>query len=706
MTQSTFESARALDERYVMPTYSRFPALFVRGKGCLLWDSDGGEYLDFLAGIAVCSLGHCHPAVAGAISRQAHELMHCSNLLLSAPVSELAKKLCEISGMDRAFFATDGAGANETMIKLAKTHGLRKRPEGDYEILALSDSFHGRTLGALSATGQPKYQRDFAPLLGEFRFVAPNDMAALRERVSDKTAAVLLEPIQGETGVVPLTTEFLKEALRLCEENDALLLLDEVQTGIGRTGTWFNFQQHGIVPDAVALAKGLGSGMPVGACLARGRAAELFALGSHGSTFGGNPLMCAASLAVIDTIERQDLLAHVRETGAYLADRLASLGGPVVEVRGAGLMLAARLDKPIAKEIVKACFERKLIVNAPAEDVLRFVPPLVVTKQQADQAVERLAEVLGTRAPSRRGALPPKAARLGDVLSIDDLDADTALDLLHLAAYLKDRRRLAPSEIRPVEGRTVALVFEKPSLRTRVSFEAAIQELGGHAVYLSKLDIDMGRREAIKDVASNLGRWCSVVVARLFWQRHLLELADYCEAPVVNALTEMEHPCQALADMLTVREAHGEERAKITYVGDANNVARSLAKLAVKLGYPFCLCGPKNFWLEPMEGVTQTESLEEGLAGAKVVYTDVWVSMGDEHEQEHRLKVFEPYQVSSSVMALADQNAVFLHCLPARRGFEVTDEVMDGPQSRVVDQAENRLHVQKALLQRVLAVEP
>jgi ornithine carbamoyltransferase len=237
-----------------------------------------------------------------------------------------------------------------------------------------------------------------------------------------------------------------------------------------------------------------------------------------------------------------------------------------------------------------------------------------------------------------------------------------------------------------------------------VSFETAIVELGGHPVYLSRADIGMGTRESIKDVAANLARWTSVVVARLYWQKHLEELALHSDVPVLNALTEWEHPCQALADMMTIRESFGQDKVKITYVGDGNNVARSLGKLATRLGYDFTICGPENFRLEPIPGMLQTTNLEEGLGGASVVYTDVWISMGDEHEQEHRLKVFEPYQVNKRTMEMADKEAIFLHCLPARRGFEVTDDVMDGRWSRVNDQAENRLHAQKALLQKILGL--
>ncbi|HRF58291.1 MAG TPA: acetylornithine transaminase [Fimbriimonadaceae bacterium] len=699
-----YDTIKALDDDYVMHTYRRQPALFVQGAGCSLWDNRGNEYLDMVAGIAVCALGHCHPAVVAAITRQAQQLIHTSNLFLTAPQPQLAKRLCTLAGMDRAFIAVCGATANETALKLAKKHGNQKRPDGDYEILCVHRSFHGRTLGAISATGQRKYQRPFEPLVPGFRHIELNSLEELRAAVSHKTAAIHLEPILGESGAIPLTTAFLQEARRLATEHGALLMLDEVQTGVGRTGTWFNFQQHGIQPDVLVLAKGLGGGMPIGACLARGAAAGLLEPGDHGTTFGGSPLACATALAVLDTIEHQKILDHVRAMGDVLQAGLRAIGEPIVEVRGSGLLVGAVLSTANAREVVSKAFERKVILNATDDHTLRFIPPLIVTQAQIGHALDVLAEVLGVAPPAKSLFTSATPARgLHDVLSIDDLSTDQLEEALDLAAFLRERRNTAPAPFQPVEGRTFALVFEKPSLRTRVSFEAAIRELGGHAVYLSKNDIGMGTREAIKDVATNLSRWCKVIVARLYWHRDILHMAECATAPVINALTEMEHPCQALADMATVRQAFGDERVKITYVGDGNNVARSLAKLATRLGYPFTICGPENFRLEPMEGLEQTDDLEQGLSGAKVVYTDVWVSMGDEHEQEHRLKVFAGYQVNRTTMEMADSDAIFLHCLPARRGFEVTDDVIDGPQSRIDDQAENRLHAQKALLQMVLS---
>ncbi len=698
-----YDSIKSLDDEFVVQTYRRMPALFVQGAGCTLWDNRGNEYLDCLAGIGVCQLGHCHPAVVAALTRQAQQLIHVSNLFLTAPQAQLAERLCRISGMDRVFFTPCGATANETALKVAKKFGLVKRPEGDYEIIALQRSFHGRTLGALSATGQRKYQRPFEPLVPGFVHIPPDDIAALRDAFSSKTAAVILETVMGEGGVLDLSREFLTEAQRLAEEHNALLILDEVQCGLGRTGKWFAYQHHDLKPDVVCIAKGLGGGVPIGAALVARKATNILEAGDHGSTFGGNPLACSAGIAVIDTIEHQKVLENVVNVSSALRKGLEALG-PVIEVTGLGLMVGAKLDKPIAKEVVQDCFQRRLIINATDEFTLRFLPPLILNLSQVDHALGVLSEVLGVSAPAPVARLSRGASPMGDLLSIDDLSEVQMEDILDLASYSKQRRRLAPSVIQPMENRSIAMVFEKPSLRTRVSFETAITELGGHPIHLTKSDIGMGSREAIRDVANNLSRWCTVIVARLYWQRDIQLLADYADVPVVNALTEWEHPCQALADMLTVREAFGSEKVKITYVGDGNNVARSLAKLATRLGYPFTLCGPANFQLEEMPGLTQTADLTEGLKDAHVVYTDVWISMGDEHEQEHRLKVFDKYQVNASVMGLASEDAIFLHCLPARRGFEVTDDVIDGPQSRVVDQAENRLHAQKALLQRLLSL--
>jgi ornithine carbamoyltransferase len=516
----------------------------------------------------------------------------------------------------------------------------------------------------------------------------------------------MLETVMGEGNVLDLSAEYLQEARRLADEFGCLLICDEVQCGMGRTGKWFAYQHAGILPDVVCLAKGLGSGVPIGAILARGEAARTLVPGDHGSTFGGNPLACAAALAVIDTIEHQGLLDHTTKVGNYLKTALATFPG-VVKTTGKGLMIGAELDQPIAREIVQKAFHKGLILNATDDYHLRLVPPLVLTEAEAEQALTMLAEVMEATVEVPAFVRATVAPRHGyhDLLKIEDLTLDQMQEVLSLAAYQKQRRKLAPAAITTVENRTVAMVFEKQSLRTRVSFETAIYELGGHAIHLGKGDIAMGSRESLQDVTSNLNGWCSAIVARLYWQDDLEEMARIAEVPVINALTNWEHPCQALADLQTIREEFGADPVKIAYVGDGNNVARSLAKLGLALGYPVTLVGPKNFQLEDMPGLVQTEDLVSGLEGASVVYTDVWVSMGDEREQDQRLKTFRPYQVNEDVMAMADPSAIFLHCLPARRGLEVTDGVIDGAQSRIVAQAENRLHAQKALLAKTLGLE-
>lgn len=390
---SLTEEIRELDATYVLPTYRRQPGAFVRGNGTRLYDADGKEYLDFLAGIAVDALGHCHPAMVEAITKQANTLIHTSNHLCTEPQARLAKKICEITGMDRVFFCNCGTTATETALKIAKKHGHNKRPDGDYDIICLDRSFHGRTLGALTATGQEKYQKPFEPLIPGFRHIPANDVEALREAVTDRTAAVLIECIQGEGGLTTLTEEYVKEVRRLTEEHDALMIDDEVQAGIGRTGKWLAIQRFGVEPDVVCLAKALGGGFPIGACVTRGRANTILAQGEHGSTFGGNALACATALAVLEEIERAELLENASERGAQLEAGLRQLPG-VIEVRGAGLMVGAILDRPIARDVVRECLGKGLIINATDDNTLRFVPPLIISAEEVESCLDSVKSCL------------------------------------------------------------------------------------------------------------------------------------------------------------------------------------------------------------------------------------------------------------------------------------------------------------------------
>lgn len=383
------EQIRELDAAYVLPTYKRQLGVFVRGEGMYLYDAEGKKYLDFLAGIAVDALGHCHHRMVEALTRQAMTLIHTSNHLCTEPQARLAEKICRISGMDRVFFANCGTTAIETALKIAKKHGQTKG-EG-YEIVCMDRSFHGRTLGALSATMQEKYQKPFAPLVPGFRHIPANDIDALRAAVGPKTAAVIIEPIQGEGGLTTLTEAFLKEVRAVTLEHDALMIDDEVQTGIGRTGYWLAVQRYGIEPDVVCLAKALGGGFPIGACLTRGRANTIIAQGEHGSTFGGNALGCATSLSVLETIEAEGLIQNATDRGAELAARLKEVPG-VVEVRGHGLMVGGVLDRPVARDIVRECLGKGLIINATDDNTLRFVPPLIVSAEQVEWAMNVVSE--------------------------------------------------------------------------------------------------------------------------------------------------------------------------------------------------------------------------------------------------------------------------------------------------------------------------
>ena len=383
----------ALDSQYVMHTYGRIPVVLVRGEGCYAYNSEGKEYLDFVAGIAVNGLGHCPPKVVEAICKQAGTLMHTSNLYHTLLQPQLAKLLIEISDMDKAFFCNSGAEANEAAIKLARKAAKSSGNPDKIGIVTAEQSFHGRTLAAITATGQPKYQKPFTPLVPGFSYIPYNDIEALKSAVDENTCAVMMEPVQGESGVHPGTVEFLQASRELCDKFDAVLIFDEVQTGLGRTGKMFGYQNFGVIPDVMTLAKTLGAGFPIGACLARGKYADVFEPGNHASTFGGNPLACAAAIAAVTEIKDGGWVENAYDVGAYFREQLAALPG-IKEVRGLGLMVAAEFNEPIAKDAVSKALAKGLILNATDEHTLRFVPPLILTTEQVDKAISILMDCL------------------------------------------------------------------------------------------------------------------------------------------------------------------------------------------------------------------------------------------------------------------------------------------------------------------------
>ena len=379
--------------KYVMETYARADLLFVRGAGCKLWDARGKRYLDFSSGIAVCSLGHCHPDVTSAICEQAQKLVHTSNLFLNEQQPKLAKKLVENTFDGVCFFCNSGAEANEALIKFARKWGSDK---GRYEIIVMNDSFHGRTLATLAATGRAKYRKGFQPDMPGFKFVDYNDLSQVRKAITSKTAAVMLEAVQGEGGVIPASDEYLKGLRRLCDEKGILLLFDEVQCGFGRTGDLFAWQHSGITPDAFSMAKAIANGFPMGAMICRREHAGVLTPGTHASTFGGTPLACAAACAVIDTYDREKVLENVRARSAYLLEKLQGFVGkyPCVKgVRGLGLMVGLLLDRP-AGSILAILREKGMIALSAGETVLRLVPPLTVTQAECEKAIELIDQAL------------------------------------------------------------------------------------------------------------------------------------------------------------------------------------------------------------------------------------------------------------------------------------------------------------------------
>jgi predicted acetylornithine/succinylornithine family transaminase len=379
------------DRQYVMRTYGRLPVEFVRGSGARLYDASGREYLDFLAGISVNSVGHCHPRIVEAVTRQVATLMHTSNLYYSRPCTELARKLCATSGMEKAFFCNSGTEANEAAIKIARKHGKLSSGQKT-RILTATGSFHGRTYGALSATAQSKYQDPFAPIVPGFSYVAHNDVYALQAEFGDDVCGIMLEPILGESGVFPTSKEFMRAARDLCSQTGALLIFDEVQTGMARTGKWWAFQHGDVVPDVMTSAKALGGGLPIGACLARGAAAETLVPGDHGSTFAGNLVAASSAIAVQDVIESEHLLENATRVGAYLMRR-ATVGDSaalITEVRGKGLMLGLQLARPIARELVTASLARGLVINAVGDSIIRLLPPLVIHEDDVDEAFDKM----------------------------------------------------------------------------------------------------------------------------------------------------------------------------------------------------------------------------------------------------------------------------------------------------------------------------
>jgi len=392
MTSQIIQTA----DKVIAATYKRFPLVLTKGKGCTVWDEHGQAYTDFVSGIAVCNLGHAHPGIAEAISRQAETLLHVSNLYYTAPQTELAKRLTDNSFADRVFFCNSGAEANEAAIKLVRRYFYEKGEKGRFKIITMEKSFHGRTMATLSATGQDKIKQGFDPVLQGFEFAPFNNFDALKRKIDASTAAIMLEPIQGEGGVICPDPGYLDAIRKLCNDTGTLLVFDEIQTGIGRTGKLFAYQHFGIEPDIMTLAKALGNGLPIGAMLAREQIMSAFTPGAHASTFGGTPIVTAAASETLRILTEEKIIEHCQEIGAYFKEqllRLKSKHDVVENVRGMGLLLGMKL-KIKGESIVNACMEKGFLINCVQEDILRFIPPLIIGKSEIDALTACLDAIL------------------------------------------------------------------------------------------------------------------------------------------------------------------------------------------------------------------------------------------------------------------------------------------------------------------------
>ena len=390
----TYQELKDEEQLYLMHTYGRFPAALDHGKGATLWDTDGKKYIDLTSGIGVSSLGHDNEALVSALNEQAHKLLHASNLYLTEPMVQVAKELVTSCGMGKIFFSNSGAEANEGMIKLARKYSYDKYGEGRNKIITLKQSFHGRTVTTLKATGQEKFHQYFYPFTEGFDYAAANDIEELKDKADDSVCAVMIELIQGEGGVLPLDKEYVQQAAEFCRAKDILFLIDEVQTGIGRTGSLFCYEQYGVKPDVVSMAKGLGGGVPVGAVMASEICADVLGAGTHGTTFGGNPFCCAAARTVLSVVNKPEFLKEVQRKGEYLKNAILAIGSDKIKtVRGMGLMLGIVVDKESRTGMVNRLLEKGVLALTAGEETIRLLQPLVISYEEMDSAVAVMKEV-------------------------------------------------------------------------------------------------------------------------------------------------------------------------------------------------------------------------------------------------------------------------------------------------------------------------
>ncbi len=626
--------------------------------GCTRWI--GRRFLDFGAGIATSSLGHDHPHLTAAIAEQAHKVMHVSNLYRVPQAERLAARLVAATFADSVFFCNSGAEANEGMVKMIRRAQYDNGHPERYRVICFEGAFHGRTLAMLAATGNSKYLKGFGPEVDGFDHVPFNNLNALRDAIRPQTAGIMIEPVQGEGGIRPAYLQFLRDLRATCDEFGIFLGMDEIQCGMGRSGKLFAHEWAGITPDVLTAAKGIAGGFPMGAILATENVAKHLTAGSHGTTFGGNPLACAAANAVLDVLLAPGFLADVDRR----APRAVAWAGAACRRRAGGVRGRARAPGCCSglkcavpnTEVQQAFMAEGLLSVGAGDNVVRLAPPLIVSRRRhrrgAGDDAARCAplhplgrtnggEVSG--GALRRAAAGGRTSQDGapvaprHFLDLRDFDTATLRHMLDIAAGFKAAGGVTT---RPLAGKTVALIFEKPSTRTRVSFEVGVRQLGGDVVVLSGKDTQLGRGETVADTARVLSRYVDAIMLRTDAHDKLLEMAAHATVPVINGLTAASHPCQLMADVLTFEEHRGPIAGQVVaWCGDGNNVARSWIEAAARFGFTLRLATPDELrppvdvvaWARAQGATIElTDDAVAAVAGARCVVTDTWVSMSDD----------------------------------------------------------------------------
>src|SRR6056300_82872 len=677
---------------FLAKNYNRKKIAFSKGKGSYLISVNGQKYLDFVQGIAVNSLGHAHPRLIKTLNDQSKKVWHVSNAFIIPEGEKLAKKIVKKTFADFVMFQNSGAEATEAAIKVARRYFYSIGKPNKNRILCIKNSFHGRTIAAIYASGSKKMTEGFGPKVSGFDHLNFGDHKSLKKLITKNTAAVMVETIMGEGGIKVIPDWCLKGLRKLCDKKNVLLILDEVQCGIGRSGDFFAFEKSKVKPDIVPIAKGIGGGFPIGAVLMNKKVASGMTAGTHGSTFGGNPLAMTVGNTVMDIISNKKFLKNVKNISKYFLSNLKEIQKEyphiIKEIRGRGLLIGIQLKKDQAK-FIKKLMDNNLLTIRAAENVVRVLPPLNVKKNEINLALKII-----------------------NFINLKDIPAKDLRKIIIDAKKRKNlRKNLSTLEVdkgSPLKGKMLIQMFEKASSRTRISFYLAIKQLGGGTLTLKSNELHLGQGgESISDTAKILSTYGDGFMLRTDSDKKIEDFKKYLSIPIINGLSRSSHPTQVLSDVFTVEEIKKKPISKlnICWIGDSNNVLDSLIAASVKFSFKLSIGCPKNF--EPGKEVRSWvknnnkkifiyNDPKKAVIGADVMFSDKVISLNDKGNKKKKIEQFKKFKIDKTLMSYANKDCIFLHCLP--RGSEVSDEVFLGKKSHVWQQALNRVHVQKSIL--------